>query len=84
MMFSTGYLFVSSAAFANSEMNEQVKVSATLPTIVIEAMAEGDPIKTYVDYKQANVTRNGLDKKDIPQTVDTIDVSKYKLYGAND
>ena len=63
MMFSTGYLFVSSAAFANSEMNEQVKVSATLPTIVIEAMAEGDPIKTYVDYKQANVTRNGLDKK---------------------
>ena len=84
MMFSTGYLFVSSAAFANSEMNQEVKVSATLPTIVIEAMAEGDPIKTYVDYKQANVTRNGLDKKDIPQTVDTIDVSKYKLYGAND
>ena len=84
MMFSTGYLFISSATFANSEMNEEVKVSATLPTIVIEAMAEGDPIKTYVDYKQANVTRNGLDKKDIPQTVDTIDVSKYKLYGAND
>lgn len=83
-MFSTGYLFVSSATFANSEMNQEVKVSATLPTIVIEAMAEGDPIKTYVDYKQANVTRNGLDKKDIPQTVDTIDVSKYKLYGAND
>ena len=83
-MFSTGYLFISSATFANSEMNEEVKVSATLPTIVIEAMAEGDPIKTYVDYKQANVTRNGLDKKDIPQTVDTIDVSKYKLYGAND
>ena len=84
MMFSTGYLFVSSATFANSEMNQEVKASATLPTIVIEAMAEGDPIKTYVDYKQANVTRNGLDKKDIPQTVDTIDVSKYKLYGAND
>lgn len=55
-----------------------------LPTIVIEAMAEGDPIKTYVDYKNANVTRNGLDKKDIPQTVDTIDVSKYKIYGSND
>ena len=55
-----------------------------LPVFVIEAMEEGDPIKTYVDYKQANVTRNGLDKKDIPQTIDTIDVSKYKIYGAND
>lgn len=58
--------------------------SITLPTLVIEAMDEGDPVKTYVDYKQANVTRNGLDKKDIPQTIDTIDVSKYKIYGAND
>lgn len=58
--------------------------AVVLPTIVIEAMDEGDPIKTYVDYKQANVTRNGLDKKDIPQTIDTIDVSKYKTYGAND
>jgi iron complex outermembrane receptor protein len=55
-----------------------------LPTVVIEAMDEGDPIKTYVDYKHANVTRNNLDKKDIPQTIDTIDVSKYKIYGAND
>lgn len=58
--------------------------AVVLPTIVIEAMDDGDPIKTYVDYKQANITRNGLDKKDIPQTIDTIDVSKYKIYGAND
>ncbi|ENU60925.1 Ferrichrome-iron receptor [Acinetobacter guillouiae MSP4-18] len=85
MMLSTGGLFVSSLTFANTDSSEeQKKNTATLPTIVIEAMADGDPIKTYVDYKQANVTRNGLDKKDIPQTVDTIDVSKYKLYGAND
>lgn len=85
MMLSTGGLFVSSMTFANSDLtDEQKAVTATLPTIVIEAMADGDPIKTYVDYKQANVTRNGLDKKDIPQTIDTIDVSKYKLYGAND
>jgi iron complex outermembrane receptor protein len=85
MMLSTGGLFVSSLTLANTDSSEeQKKNTATLPTIVIEAMADGDPIKTYVDYKQANVTRNGLDKKDIPQTVDTIDVSKYKLYGAND
>ena len=85
MMLSTGGLFVSSLTLANTDSSEeQKKNTATLPTIVIEAMNDGDPIKTYVDYKQANVTRNGLDKKDIPQTIDTIDVSKYKLYGAND
>ncbi|WP_287912184.1 TonB-dependent siderophore receptor [Acinetobacter sp.] len=86
MMLSTGCLFVSPMVFSNSDIakEEQRANTATLPTIAIEAMADGDPIKTYVDYKQANVTRNGLDKKDIPQTVDTIDVSKYKLYGAND
>lgn len=86
MMLSTGCLFVSTQAFSDSATvkQEQKTNTATLPTIVIEAMADGDPIKTYVDYKQASVTRNGLDKKDIPQTVDTIDVSKYKLYGAND
>ncbi|MDA3441461.1 TonB-dependent siderophore receptor [Acinetobacter bereziniae] len=86
MMLSTGCLFVSTQAFSDSDTvkQEQKTNTATLPTIVIEAMADGDPIKTYVDYKQASVARNGLDKKDIPQTVDTIDVSKYKLYGAND
>lgn len=86
MMLSTGCLFVSTQAFSDSDTvkQEQKTNTATLPTIVIEAMADGDPIKTYVDYKEASVTRNGLDKKDIPQTVDTIDVSKYKLYGAND
>ncbi len=83
MMLSTGFLFISSITFANADVTKDTS-SATLPTITIQAMADGDPIKTYVDYKQANVTRNGLDKKDIPQTIDTIDVSKYKLYGAND
>ncbi len=26
-------------------------------------MSELDPIKSYIDYDKANVTRNGLDKK---------------------
>lgn len=70
-------------AFANQ--NEDSKNStAVMPTLTLEAMSELDPIKSYVDYAQANVTRNGLDKKDIPQTIDTIDVQKYKIYGAND
>lgn len=71
-------------AETNMELVTKNKDVVVLPTITIEAMDDGDPIKTYVDYKKANVTRNGLDKKDIPQTIDTIDVSKYKLYGAND
>lgn len=58
--------------------------TAVLPTIKIEAMSELDPIKSYIDYDKANVTRNNLKKKDIPQTIDTIDVQKYKIYGTND
>lgn len=69
-------------ASSHSEMLETAK--AVLPTIKIEAMSELDPIKSYIDYDEANVTRNGLKKKDIPQTIDTIDVQKYKIYGAND
>jgi len=73
-------------AFADVETDQSNNNpnAVVLSTISIEAMDDGDPIKTYVDYKKANVTRNGLDKKDIPQTIDTIDVSKYKIYGSND
>lgn len=81
------YLTIMSITFCSTihaQDKTELEHIATLPVIEIEAMAEGDPIKTYVDYKQANVTRNGLDKKDIPQTIDTLDVSKYKMYGAND
>ena len=58
--------------------------SVVLPTLMIEAMEEEDPTRTYVDYQQASVTRNQLEKKEIPQTIDTLDVQKYKLYGSND
>ncbi len=70
--------------YAEDSSNSSSKVAATMPTIKIEAMSELDPIKSYIDYDKANVIRNGLDKKDIPQTVDTIDVQKYKIYGSND
>lgn len=71
-------------AYAEEPTDSAAKMAATMPTIKIEAMSELDPIKSYIDYDKANVTRNGLDKKDIPQTVDTIDVQKYKIYGSND
>ena len=74
------------STFANEHFDsaEKSRTTSVLPTIAIEAMSAQDPVKTYVDYKQASVTRNGLDKKDIPQTIDTIDVQKYKIYGSND
>ncbi len=56
--------------------NENNIQAAVMPTIKIEAMSELDPIKSYIDYDQASVTRNGLKKKDIAQTIDTIDVQK--------
>lgn len=74
MLLQAQYLFA----------NENNTQAAVMPTIKIEAMSELDPIKSYIDYDQASVTRNGLKKKDIPQTIDTIDVQKYKIYGAND
>ncbi len=85
MMSTAGSLFIPVTTFADMNITKDTeRKTAVLSTLVIEAMDEGDPLKTYVDYKKANVTRNGLDKKDIPQTIDTIDVSKYKLYGSND
>ncbi|WP_374570565.1 TonB-dependent receptor [Acinetobacter sp.] len=73
-----------SSAAAQPQAAPSAANTAVLSTITIEAMSELDPVKSYVDYDQANVTRNGLKKKDIPQTVDTIDVQKYKIYGSND
>ncbi|WP_227515721.1 TonB-dependent receptor [Acinetobacter qingfengensis] len=77
-------LYLNYAFAEEGNLSIQQNNVAVLPTLQIEAMDDGDPVKTYVDYKQANVARNGLDKKDIPQTIDTIDVSKYKIYGTND
>lgn len=50
-------------AYAEEPTDSAAKVAATMPTIKIEAMSELDPIKSYIDYDKANVTRNGLDKK---------------------
>ena len=42
--------------------NEPNIQTAVMPTIKIEAMSELDPIKSYIDYDQASVTRNGKKK----------------------
>jgi iron complex outermembrane receptor protein len=53
------------STFANEQFDsaERSRTTSVLPTIAIEAMSAQDPVKTYIDYKQASVTRNGLDKK---------------------
>ncbi|OTG57117.1 TonB-dependent siderophore receptor [Acinetobacter sp. ANC 4204] len=90
MILSAHAAYADEATLQNNEnppsqaMTNKSGTAAVLPTLKIEAMSELDPIKSYVDYDQANVTRNGLKKKDIPQTIDTIDVQKYKIYGSND
>ena len=90
MILNTHAAYADEATLQNNEnpssqaMTNKSGTAAVLPTLKIEAMSELDPIKSYVDYDQANVTRNGLKKKDIPQTIDTIDVQKYKIYGSND
>ncbi len=50
-------------AYAEELADSSSKVAAVMPTIKIEAMSELDPIKSYIDYDKANITRNGLDKK---------------------
>ncbi|MEG2443782.1 MAG: TonB-dependent siderophore receptor, partial [Acinetobacter sp.] len=87
MILNAHAAYADEATLQNNEnpssqaMTNKSNTAAVLPTLKIEAMSELDPIKSYVDYDQANVTRNGLKKKDIPQTIDTIDVQKYKIYG---
>ncbi|MPT47856.1 MAG: TonB-dependent siderophore receptor [Sphingobium sp.] len=70
--------------YAQSGASAQSDDAAVKSSIIVVGMSEKDPGKGYVGYKEANVTRNGQSVKDTPQTIDTIDVSKYKLYGMND
>ncbi|HWK42804.1 MAG TPA: TonB-dependent siderophore receptor [Croceibacterium sp.] len=75
---------ISLPSYAQSAQSSPSDNAAVQDVIVVISKGEKDPDKGYVGYKEANVTRNGQTVKDTPQTIDTIDVSKYKLYGAND
>lgn len=57
---------------------------ATLPTIVVESTSDQQQTLGYTKYNQASVTRNDVLVKDVPQTIETINVQKNKLYGTND
>lgn len=84
------FLCGSSTAYAE-DMTQNVDTDsipkefhATLPTIVVESTSDQKQTLGYNKYNQANITRSEVAVKDIPQTIETINVQKNKLYGTND
>lgn len=64
--------------------NNDQPYSATLPTVQVEAQADTNILKGYINYEEASATRNNLTAKEIPQSIDTINIQKNKNYGTND
>ncbi|WP_107928701.1 TonB-dependent receptor [Neisseria animaloris] len=58
--------------------------TATLPTVKVEAQADSNILKGYINYDEATVTRNGQLVKETPQSIDTLNIQKNKNYGTND
>lgn len=75
---------LSFAAESIQDDNSQPDFTAILPSIVVESSPEQSSTKGYIGYEQAEVTRNQLSIKEIPQTVDVINIQKNKNYGTND
>ena len=75
-----------SNAFSDQNTNnkEESTFYATLPTVSVEAMEEDDKTKGYVNYEEASLSRNNATIKEIPQTIDTLNIQKNKNYGTND
>jgi iron complex outermembrane receptor protein len=77
----------SQLAFADDTKKEDTdkqEYTATLPSIVVQSSPDQSSTKGYIGYEQAEVTRNQLSIKEIPQTVDVINIQKNKNYGTND
>lgn len=72
------------SAHADDNFNEEGGFAAVLPTVVVEGQSEQSRTKGYVDYGEAAVTRNRQAAKDIPQSIDILNIQKNKNYGTND
>lgn len=72
------------SAFAYADNSSEQAYTATLPTIQVEAQADANLLKGYINYDEATVTRNWQLIKETPQTVDTLNIQKNKNYGTND
>ncbi|WP_258238456.1 TonB-dependent receptor [Arcobacter sp. CECT 8986] len=75
---------LSASSIEKKDKEEKSKFSAVLPTVYVEAMEEDDLTKGYVNYENASITRNNMSIKEIPQTIDTLNIQKNKNYGTND
>lgn len=77
-------LLVAGLAQPVSAVADSPRYTATLPTLLVEATSELSQTKGYVGYEEANVTRNNLTIREVPQTIDVINIQKNKNYGTND
>lgn len=79
---SVAYADMTTEAVDTKNIAKEFQV--TLPTIVVEATSDQKQTLGYNRYNRANITRSEVAVKDIPQTIETINVQKNKLYGTND
>lgn len=68
----------------SSDSDGEEDFTAVMPTVHVVGTAETSVTKGYIGYEEADVTRNQLAIKEIPQTVDVLDIQKNKNYGTND
>lgn len=69
---------------ANQVYARENQFLAVLPTIEVEASSESGLTKGYIGYDEANISRNNLLIKEIPQTIDVLNIQRNKNYGTND
>ncbi|CAM3744154.1 TonB-dependent receptor [Avibacterium endocarditidis] len=74
----------SSKVLYAEEISSSTEYMAVLPTIDVVTTQETANTKGYVGYEEAQATRNLLTIKEMPQTVDVINIQKNKNYGTND
>ena len=90
---STSFVVMLSLTIAGNQLQAQEILKETvkkknflavLPTVYVEIMKEDDTTKGYVNYEDASLSRSNLTIKEIPKTINTLNVQKNKNYGAND
>lgn len=58
--------------------------TAVMPTVQVVGTSENSVTKGYIGYDAAEVTRTQTTIREVPQTVDVLDIQKNKNYGTND
>ena len=74
---------LSHSAWAQTSSADE-SYTAVLPTTVVEATAESGSTKGYIGYGEAKVSRSNAEIRELPQTIDVINIQKNKNYNTND